>query len=532
MDFRSGNYDIYARRVTSSGVPQWTANGVALVVAADTQGGHTMIADGVGGAIVTWYDHRNGASDIYAQRVNPSGALQWTANGIALCTAPDNQSFPTIVSAGAADAIVAWSDSRNGAGTRDIYAQRIQASGVVQWAANGVVVSSAANDQSSAAITSNDADGAIVAWHDARTGVTDIYVQRIEGDYGTWGRPEPFVTSVSDVPSDQGGKVAVNWTRSEHDALPLQVVSHYSVWRAVDEVALASYFRAFGDDDAWVDPASIGPDFHGAAIAREHINNVDYYWELVANQNATHDDGYSLAASTREDSVSGDAAVHYFRVIAHTANPYVLYKSNAVSGYSVDNLAPAAPLQLMAQRVGADVHLEWNRVRVVDLRDYSVYRATSSGVTPVPINFLTSEEDTVAVDASAPTSALYYIVTAHDIHANQSAPSNEASVNALTGIGNTPPLTQLTVLQNHPNPFAATTTLQIGLPSESNVVIDVFDVAGRKVRGMNVEGAVAGWRSVPFDGRDDRGRALASGVYFYRVNAAGTSVTRKMIIMR
>ena len=130
----------------------------------------------------------------------------------------------------------------------------------------------------------------------------------------------------------------------------------------------------------------------------------------------------------REDSVAGNTANHYFRVLAHTSNPYVLYKSNVVSGHSVDNLAPAAPLLLTAQRVGPDVHLKWNRVRVPDLRDYSLYRKTSAGVTPVPVNFLASADDTVLIDASAPTSALYYIVTAYDVHENQSVPSNEANV--------------------------------------------------------------------------------------------------------
>jgi hypothetical protein len=187
---------------------------------------------------------------------------------------------------------------------------------------------------------------------------------------------------------------------------------------------------------------------------------------------------------------------------------------------------------LTAQRVGADVQLKWNRAVAPDLRDYSVYRATSTGVTPVPVNFLSSSDDTLLVDASAPTVALYYIVTAYDIHANQSAPSNEASVSALTGIGNTPSITALTVLQNHPNPFAGTTEFAIGLPAEAEVKVEVYDVAGRRVREATLAGRGAGWRAVPFDGRDDRGRLLASGVYFYRVSADGATVTRKLVIAR
>ena len=528
-DYRSGaDADIYAQRVNASGAPQWTADGVAICTVAYEQGSPTIASDGVEGAIVTWYDYRSGAdADIYAQRVDASGAPQWTANGVALCTAASDQGSPTIVSDGAGGAIVTWYDFRS-LTNFDIYAQRVNASGAYQWTADGFALSTAANHQAFPTIVSDGAGGAIVTWYDSRSGTNnDIYAQRVELDFGSWGRPEPLVTSVADIPNDQGGKVAVNWKRSDHDALPLQEISHYSVWRAVDPVAASSGTSS----DGWADPLSIGPDFHGSAFSRERIGTTDYYWEWVANQNSTHDAGYSFAAVTREDSVAGNAAVHYFRVLAHTSNPYVLYKSNVLSGHSVDNLSPAAPLFLTAQRMGADVHLNWNRVRVSDLKKYAVYRATSAGVTPIPANFLSNDTDTVLVDANAPASALYYIVTAYDVHENQSAPSGEANVGATTHVGNVPSISKLTVLQNHPNPFTGTTELEVGLPTSSSIRIEVYDVAGRRVREVEVPG-VKGWQGIPLAGVDASGRALASGVYFYRVHASGATITRKMLIAR
>lgn len=62
--------------------------------------------------------------------------------------------------------------------------------------------------------------------------------------------------------------------------------------------------------------------------------------------------------------------------------------------------------------------------------------------------------------------------------------------------------------------------------------IQVFDVAGRRVRDERTSQLAAGWRDVAFDGRDDSGRMLPSGVYFYRVNAAGATITKKMVIAR
>ena len=126
-----GLADIYAQRINGSGAVQWTANGVAISTATDYQYYPTIVSDGAGGAIITWYDHRSGTNDdIYAQRINASGAVQWTANGVAICTAANYQEFPTIVSDGAGGAVITWHDLRNG--LADIYAQRVDANGVTE----------------------------------------------------------------------------------------------------------------------------------------------------------------------------------------------------------------------------------------------------------------------------------------------------------------------------------------------------------------------------------------------------------------
>src|SRR5262249_53216042 len=126
--------DIYAERVSVTGAPQWAANGVAIcAVGADSEL-PVIVSDGTSSATISWQDHRNGMDyDIYAQRVNPAGVPQWTANGIALSSAPADQAYPRIVSDGTGGAIVAWQDSRNkpDVGTNDdIYAQRVTSDGV------------------------------------------------------------------------------------------------------------------------------------------------------------------------------------------------------------------------------------------------------------------------------------------------------------------------------------------------------------------------------------------------------------------
>lgn len=179
-DGRSGSADIYAQRVNASGVPQWTANGVPLCTATNDQALPQITSDGVGGAIVTWFDGRSGPHDIYAQRVSAAGVPLWTANGVALCTAANGQEVVMIASDGTGGAIVTWEDSRTGFGFGpDIYAQRVSAAGVPQWTPNGVALCTAAGAQYQPQIVSDLAAGAVVTWLDGRSGPLDIYVQRV-----------------------------------------------------------------------------------------------------------------------------------------------------------------------------------------------------------------------------------------------------------------------------------------------------------------------------------------------------------------
>lgn len=84
-----------------------------------------------------------------------------------------------------------------------------------------------------------------------------------------------------------------------------------------------------------------------------------------------------------------------------------------------------------------------------------------------------------------------------------------------------------------PNPFGARTVIRYELSKRTDVRIDVYDVAGRLVRTLvDTRGRPAGSFEAIWDGRDSGGYRVASGVYFYRIVAAGLHETRKMAILR
>jgi Tol biopolymer transport system component len=86
--------------------------------------------------------------------------------------------------------------------------------------------------------------------------------------------------------------------------------------------------------------------------------------------------------------------------------------------------------------------------------------------------------------------------------------------------------------RNAPNPFAARTTIRYALPHDSLVRLAVYDVRGRKVARLVDAVQPAGRHGVTWDGRDDHGGRLASGVYFARIEAAGEVQTRKLVMLR
>lgn len=257
-DLRNGlDADYFAQRVDTDGTILWATNGVPVVTTADTQTDHRIVASGVGGAIVTWRDYRDADGEVFAQRLAPNGTAMWATNGVQvstgakmlggvsygvttdgvdgcfvswhdqrvsppsaymqrilaagtlgwvpdlrLTTSPVSQSAPpALVPDGSGGAIVAYNAQNTDI---DIFAQRVDASGVPQWTANGVAVVDTTNSQTFFTVAPDPA-GMVVAWRDYRDPDDDIYAQLVSHSgfrlWGTQGIP------VCTAPESQGGLV-------------------------------------------------------------------------------------------------------------------------------------------------------------------------------------------------------------------------------------------------------------------------------------------------------------------------------------
>lgn len=88
------------------------------------------------------------------------------------------------------------------------------------------------------------------------------------------------------------------------------------------------------------------------------------------------------------------------------------------------------------------------------------------------------------------------------------------------------------LLQNYPNPFNPETTIEYQLPQAGRVSLKIYDMMGREVRALVQGEQPAGYHRVQWDGRDEGGRKLNSGVYLYRIQAGSFVQTRKVVLLK
>jgi hypothetical protein len=99
-----------------------------------------------------------------------------------------------------------------------------------------------------------------------------------------------------------------------------------------------------------------------------------------------------------------------------------------------------------------------------------------------------------------------------------------------TGTG--PRVPGLALLSNYPNPFNPATTIRYELSPAQRVELAIFDVHGRLVRQMDSGSKTAGVHETRWDGRDNRGRPVASGVYYVRLTGPQQALTRKIVLLK
>lgn len=208
--------------------------------------------------------------------------------------------------------------------------------------------------------------------------------------------PLPEISSILDVGNDQGRQVRITFLPSANDApgSPTPVLS-YECYRRIDPLPASS---EPGDGGGKLTPAS-------AQLAG---------WDFVDAFPAHGDLEYNITVPTLADStVAGGMHWSAFLIRATTSDPYTFWDSDPDSGYSLDNLSPAAPLIPM---LSASAILTWTESPETDFNYYTVYGSDAD--TPGPGTVLLGSTVSPTMDVSS-SPFPFYLISATDFSGNE-----------------------------------------------------------------------------------------------------------------
>lgn len=302
---------------------------------------------------------------------------------------------------------------------------------------------------------------------------------------------EPAIREVDDVVNDQGGKVRLRWTRADYDATPSVLpIRGYEIYLRDDPLNLKAT--------------------RAAAAAT---------W-ILAGEAPAHgtSENYALAFS-QQDSIAGAGHTSVYKVRALTDDPALFFDSPPRGGFSLDNLAPAVPLNFVL--IAGE--LSWSAPHDDDVAYYTVYGSNGAFDESAELLDITTA---TRMDVTKRAFARFF-VTATD------RAGNESGAATLDGPGPGTPVAPRTLsVSAYPNPFNPATTIRYTVPTAGHVFVDVFNVSGEKVRSLVNEDAPVGAFSARWDGRDDAGQRAASGIYFARVEHNGATRAYKLVMLK
>tara|TARA_Y100000588_G_scaffold3444_1_gene4617 strand:- start:63 stop:2129 length:2067 start_codon:yes stop_codon:yes gene_type:complete len=302
----------------------------------------------------------------------------------------------------------------------------------------------------------------------------------------------PRITSIRDVPDDQGGRVYIDFRRSFFDRpnLPNDL---YTIFR------------------------------------RDMIDNTPD-WVVVGSGAAIGDNTYTYEVATLRDSTAVDDGMTMYKVVASMNEGD--FHSPPHTGYSIDNIAPGVPtgMQLVANHT--TITVSWDISGDDDFQYFLLERSTNTDFTANEI--VTIEMvDTVYTDEAIDLGQEYFYRLAALDHAGNKSEYTQAMSATALGIDPSSLIPDVFAMhQNYPNPFNPVTQIRYDLPEDSYVSINIYDIMGRNIKSLVNTDQTAGYRSVRWNATNDLGDPVSAGMYIYMIQAGEFRQTKKMVLMK
>ena len=192
------------------------------------------------------------------------------------------------------------------------------------------------------------------------------------------------------------------------------------------------------------------------------------------------------------------------------------------------NVVVTLPIQLssfVGRFNGPSVQLDWQTVSEVNNYGFFVLRRRSNeaAFTEVPNSFVAGHGTTNVpqryrfLDGTPQSGVTQYRLRQVDLDGSEYL-SEPIAVSMPTSVENAAPV-QFLLDQNYPNPFNPTTTIKFALPKDASVSLKVYNLLGQEIATLVNENKPAGFYNMQWNGRNQYGNTVATGVYFYRIEA-------------
>jgi len=300
--------------------------------------------------------------------------------------------------------------------------------------------------------------------------------------------------------------VRISWNRHLDDAANYGYnIINYSIWRKID---YSMFFK------------------------KSEADSIVKDWDIVISSPAVQSDIYNAVVPTFKDSTKVSGQYYsYFRVMAHTDTAHIFFISPIDSGYSVDNLFPAAPQNIIVEYIINGNLIKWQENTDSDFNFYAIHRAENANYEIDSSNRIGFSTINEYLDSTAVLGGKYYYkIATYDYSGNYSI----STIEVVTNIDNnviTPQTFHLS--QNYPNPFNQETKIQYTIARPTTVKLEILNVFGQRIKTLINQQHSPGLYTVKWDGRNDQGVNVSSGIYIYKLVVGSDFVmSRKMILMK
>ena len=502
-DTRNLYSDIYAQRIAGDG----TLSGSNFRINNDTGSSHQLspvnTVDENGNFVIAWNDHRGGLTDIYARRFNNAGSALGSDIKVNDDQGIAHHEYVDIAGHSSGSFVITWRDTRNN-GDADVYGQMFSSAGSLQG--GNFRVNDDAGDvyQQNPAVAMDSSGSFIVVWQDNRGGDDDIYVQNyasdgtaLLGNYKISDDISGEKQSRPDISVDGEGHYFVMWQdrRDGNQDVFVQVLDNNGVltgsnFKLNDDSGTAGQYipviSAFGNGNC-------------VAVWEDYRNNrSDVYAQIFAADGSVSGENFRVNSDTSEayignPEIAADDSGNFVIVWQDErgGDPDVMGQKYQNGGILVgENFMISEPSE--KSQFSPHVIL-WNN------KIYNTWYDSRGGGSGFDIwaNVL-SWEETTGIRSGYKTRAAQSIMLG----------------------------------QNYPNPFNPLTAIHYQLSAAGEVNLSIFNINGQLVRTLVRRLRPAGKHTVQWNGRDDAGRIVSSGLYIYRLSSGDQVKHKRLLLMK